>query len=337
MNRSDKPSFRRRFSHIYIERAAFGYPLTERVLASFPDAVIVPIDNYKQIFSRPRQNFRLQKKSPKIIIAIKQPPFIYEASEECQAFGSPNFFYTTPALGCVYDCTFCYLQGLFDSANLVVFANTEGFESAICEAIESRGHKDAPLSLSVSYDTDLLAVETHTGLCRMYIELAARTKDLEIEIRTRSVNIAALSNVKPNDRVILSWSLAPSPIAKRYERGAPSPKKRIEALAKAADSGWRLRLCFDPVVPIEGWQDHYRELIEDVFTTLPEGAVKDVSTGPFRMGAEQMRRATQNRPDCYFFKFAFDSSETDIDAFMLQELLKFLPKNRIEHFQKTTK
>lgn len=52
------------FSHIYIEKEALEYELTEQILAMYPDAVRIQIEHYKDIFNRPHQDCEIQKKSP---------------------------------------------------------------------------------------------------------------------------------------------------------------------------------------------------------------------------------------------------------------------------------
>ena len=45
-----------RFAHIYVEERALGYPLTERILAKLPDAHVIKIRHYKDVFDRKRQD-----------------------------------------------------------------------------------------------------------------------------------------------------------------------------------------------------------------------------------------------------------------------------------------
>ena len=50
-----------RFTHIYVEERALGYPLTEEILAKLPDSHVIKIRHYKDVFDRKRQNAPLQK------------------------------------------------------------------------------------------------------------------------------------------------------------------------------------------------------------------------------------------------------------------------------------
>ena len=130
MKKSDK-NFLPDFSHIYVESSAKDYPLTKACLTRFPKAAVVDVQDYKSIFNRPNQDFQIQKKSMKMILAVKKPPFIYKGTGILQDGGFKNFYYNTPILNCLYNCDYCFLQGMYPSANLVVFVNQEEMESAV--------------------------------------------------------------------------------------------------------------------------------------------------------------------------------------------------------------
>ena len=51
-----------RFSHVYVEEKARQYPLTDEILGKISDAAVIPIEHYKDIFDRPRQDLLAQKK-----------------------------------------------------------------------------------------------------------------------------------------------------------------------------------------------------------------------------------------------------------------------------------
>lgn len=285
------------FSHIYVEKGAEDYPLTQRTLERFSKAERVLIDDYRNVFNRPGQDFRLQKSSKNLILAKKKDNFVYEGNEMVQDFGYRNFAYNTPVLNCIYDCAYCYLQGMFSSANLVAFVNTDDFFEATRRAIAERSDKSAPLHLALSYDTDLLASETILPFCQEWIEFCRKNPDLMIEIRTKSANIAPLRDLEPLKRCILAWTMTPPPIAEKYESDAPNPEKRLDAAAKAIDAGWPVRLCFDPVLPCEDWNGIYSSFFEKVFSRLSGDQVRDASLGVFRINHQFFTRLKKNRPN----------------------------------------
>ena len=71
-------------------------------------------------------------------------------------------------MNCVFDCEYCYLKGMYPSANLVVFVNLEDILRKWKETCR------APVYLCVSYDTDLLALEHLTGYAARWIEFVRR-------------------------------------------------------------------------------------------------------------------------------------------------------------------
>ena len=46
-------NFQPNFSHIYVERDAFGFELTDLALSKFPRATVIKIGHYKDVFNRP--------------------------------------------------------------------------------------------------------------------------------------------------------------------------------------------------------------------------------------------------------------------------------------------
>jgi spore photoproduct lyase len=55
-------------------------------------------------------------------------------------------------------------------------------------------------------------------------------------------------------------------VAKKWEKKAPSPKKRINAAKKLFDEGYEVRLRIDPIIPVENWDDEYLELVDFIFS-----------------------------------------------------------------------
>ena len=301
--------WRSHFSHLYAERRALDYPLAQRLLRRFPSATVVPIDDYKELFARPRQHFQMQKRSMKLILAVKKDNLLYPGSHHAQDFGYPNFFYNTPVINCIYNCDYCYLQGKYPSANLVVFVNQSDFFAATKTAIQSRADPASPLYLALSYDTDLLAFESRVPFCRDWIEFTRREPELIVEIRTKSANFRHLRKVEPCSRVILAWTLSPDIVVSRYEKATPTLSRRLESARQALDSGWPVRLCLDPIMEIPQWRRIYEECIERVFSTLAPDQIRDVSVGSFRMNKDQYDRIRRQRPNSDIYYRDYDNRQ----------------------------
>ncbi len=117
---------------IYIEEAVADHPRTKSICARFPKATKVYCKHYGEIFNRKAQNFRLQKKQPALILAHKHKNHVLDAPDGYGIGGRRNYYFSH-MLNCVYDCRYCFLQGMYRSANYVIFVNYErcGFSPAM--------------------------------------------------------------------------------------------------------------------------------------------------------------------------------------------------------------
>ncbi|MBN2896298.1 MAG: hypothetical protein JXK05_10480 [Campylobacterales bacterium] len=287
-----------RFSHLYIERRVLELPQTKRIMARLTGAQVIIIEHYKDLFNRRGQNYDLQERSKKLILAHKEAPYMYEGSFYSDGFGFEHFFYTAGMLGCVYDCDYCYLQGLYNSANIVLFVNTEDFFDALLPYL------GRPTLVAISYDTDTLALESLALQSRAWIEFARTQAQLHLEIRTKSANIRAIDDLEPLDRVVLAWTLSPQSVIERYEHDTPSLAARLRAIVRALELGWRVRVCIDPVLDVEGCDALYGALIDELFLHVSPEALYSLTLGTFRMSAQHLRRLKSlRRSDLPFYPY----------------------------------
>ena len=289
------------FTHIYVEQGVREHPRTERLLRSFPRAAIIPIRHYKEVFNRPAQHWRTQKPAQNLILAKREDNFLYPGSPNCPGMPGRQFLYNTLVMNCLYDCSYCYLQGLYPSAHLVVFVNLEDYFSATAHALQA-----GPAYIPISYDTDLLAVEHLLGYCREWGEFTCRHNDLSIEIRTKSANISAIRTLPRDERIILAWTLSPQAIVEAYEHGTPSLEARLTAIRAAQELGWPVRLCIDPVLLLDGWRDLYGGLIDEIRRKVDLSRIRDFSLGFFRMNTAHLKAIRKQRcePPMLFANFA---------------------------------
>ncbi len=328
------------FSHIYVEKSSRQHRLTDNILARFPKAAQIEIDNYKDVFARAGQNFPRQKNRIQLILAEEKGKLLYSGSENAQDFGYPNFYYNSLILNCLYNCDYCYLQGMYPSAHMVVFVNLEDFFLAVQKAIAERPDPASPLYLPISYDTDLLAFESIVPFCRKWLEFSRTEPDLLIEIRTKSANFNILKGIEPHSRAILAWTLSPQFVAEKYENGTPTTERRISAAKKALDEGWPVRLCFDPVLRFPSWVGAYRQFFAEVFAALPSEKIRDASVGVFRMNAGYFKRIKKMRNDTDILHQPYERSgkivsyaekdRRELTGTICEMLKNYLPTEKIE-------
>jgi spore photoproduct lyase len=326
-----------RFSHIYIEKEILTHPRTVKLLKEFPNSIVIEIDTYKEVFNRSNLHFQAQKNNPKLILASKKDNFIYSGSPLTDTFHRGKFYYNTSILNCVYNCDYCFLQGMYKSSHIVVFINLENFYENIKNIINSEGK----CILSISYETDLLAIERKFGYCREWIEFARDNKELELEIRTKSSSFKEIEHIEPIPNVILAWTLSPEFVVKNYEKKTPTLNKRLENVQDAVSKGWKVRLSFDPLLHIENWRDHYKAFTEIVFSNPIIKNIHDISLGVFRISPDYLKKMKKLRSDSDILYYPYkkrndsmtypDEIESKMKAFMINEISNYIPQEKIFH------
>ncbi|AGM23575.1 hypothetical protein HMPREF0409_00605 [Fusobacterium animalis 4_8] len=335
LNNKNSNLFNNRFSHIYVEKKILNNKNTLEILSKFKDVKIIEIDNYKEVFSSNNQDFHLQKLGQKLILASNKPNMIYKGAVVCESFENDNFYYTSSIINCVYDCEYCYLQGVYSSGNIVIFVDIE----KVFKEVEELYNKLKTLYLCVSYDTDLLAIENICGFSEKWYYFIEDKKDLKIELRTKSGNIDKFLNLKPLDNFIIAFTLSPENIALRNEKYTASFKNRVKAIKELQEKDWKVRICIDPLIYSDNFEKNYSQMIKYLFNEIDREKIIDVSIGVFRISKEylkKMRNQNQNSEILYYpFEYIdgvytySDKTKSYMINFIKEQFLKYIDERKI--------
>ena len=264
---------------IYVEEAIKNHPRTKFILKKFKKSRIISINKYGEIFNKRNQNFRIQKANPCLILAHKKDNFVLPAPEGF-GIGSSKNFYFSHMYNCIYDCRYCFLQGMYSSANYVIFVNFEDFDIAIKKTIEK--NINSKLTFFSGYDCDSLALENVTGFAKHILSIFRKYPQIEIEFRTKSIQKEPFLSMKPMQNVILAYSLMPELMSNSLDNKAPSISKRIRVISELASKGWKIGLRFDPLIHGENWKELYKELLENIYNNISLDCLHSVSFGSLR-------------------------------------------------------
>ena len=330
------------FSHIYIEEALLRDRESLRVLERFPKAVCIPIRHYKDVFNRKKQNRSLQEKSRKLILARKEGQRIYKGAPVCQDFSEAHFYYSSLLMNCPFHCAYCYLQGMYPSANLVLFLNLNDYFTD-CRALLS---EKGSLYLCISYDTDLIAMEEVYPYVERFLSFLKEEKKLLIEVRTKAGGEGFFRRIEtlsvPEDvkrRMIFAFTLSPPEIVEEAEQGSAGLMGRVVAVKRAIEEGFRVRLCFDPMIYHADWKNIYRRFLDLVFREIPSEKVYDISVGSFRISESYLKAMERACPDSPHTFFPYENTNgfyhypkvllEEMEGFLLSRIEEQFPKERI--------
>ena len=315
---------------LYIEEEVSDHPRTQEIARRFPRAARVSIGRYTEVFNRKAQNFRLQKARPALILARKHDHFLLPVPAG-YGLGAARNFYFSHMLNCPYDCRYCFLQGMYRSAHYVVFVNYEGFQQAIEGCLGTEGE----VCFFSGYDCDSLAFEPVTRFAEGFLPFFARHPRVTIELRTKSVQIEVLER-EPIANAIVAFSFTPAEISRAIEHKVPAVERRIQAMERVAERGWKLGLRFDPLIYAEGYRDQYRRLLAAIFGRIGAEDLHSVSLGPFRLPRGYFRTVGRLYPEEPLFAGPTEERngmisypqavEEELVGFCTEELLRHVPR-----------
>lgn len=283
---------------IYIEEEIAKHPRTLAILERFPDASKITCERYGEIFNRKAQNFRLQKKQPALILARKHKGRVLPSPKQ-YAIGAEHNYYFSHMLNCLYDCRYCFLQGMFQSAHYVLFINYEDFIDEL-KSISDQ-HINEPVHFFSGYDCDSLALDPVTDFSNTFLPFFETEPNALLELRTKSTQIRALLKREPIKNCVIAFSFTPDKIAKALEHKAPSIDKRLNAIQDLQQAGWQIGLRFDPLIYTDEYQRDYLELFETIFSRIKPELTHSVSLGSFRLPRDYFRKLEKLYPDEMLF------------------------------------
>ena len=316
---------------IYVEKEAIAYPRSQEIIKRFKDACVIECDNYREVFNPKRNNFRLQKKHPALVLATKHKTY---SQPSPYGIGGKHNFYFSHMLNCIYDCSYCFLQALYSSAHYVVFVNYEDFFADIQSRIKTLGGKEG--YFFSGYDCDSLAYEPVTRFVEQALPLFAKPENSKayLELRTKSIQTKALKNYTPLQNCIVAFSLTPTEVAMQYEKGVPSPAKRIAAKAELAKQGWPVGARLDPLIWHEGWQQNYRKLIGEIAAKVKDEAMHSITLGTLRYPQVMAKTIRQQHPGARFLaeKMITTDAALQMNQDAHAEMMEFCTTELAKHY-----
>ena len=322
-------------STIYIEKNLVQHPRVQKITARFPHARQILCEHYGEVFNPKAQNFRLQKQQPALILAEKYRHWVSPAPAG-YAIGAAQNYYFSHMLNCLYDCRYCFLQGMYQSANYVVFVNYEDFQRQITEICAATPNEI--IHFFSGYDGDSLAMEPVTGFADAFLDFFAELPNVWLELRTKSTQVRSLLNRSVVPRCIVAFSLSPDAIAQKVEEKAPSVYKRLDALVKLQAQGWLIGLRFDPIIYQTGYQALYQELFAEVFARIDLKQLHSVSLGVFRLPEKYFKKMHKLYPEVPLFAGSLAQKqgmvsyapalEDEMRQFCTEQLLNYIPAEK---------
>ncbi len=271
---------------IYIENEIRDCPRVRSILNKFKKKEVIFINRYTEVFNKKNQSFRMQKTNQAVILAKKHANFINETPKK-YTIGNKKNYYFSYMYNCLFDCKYCFLQGLYSSSNFVIFINYEDFFDTIQQKVYEL--KNTKSTFFSGYDCDSLVYDQKTSFIDKAIDFFSNINGAELEIRTKSNYIKPLMR-QSVENVIIAFSFTPIRFSKIYERGVPDLQKRINAIKRIISRGWKIGLRFDPFIIYEDCERDYKELFNILSENIPKEYIHSITYGNLRFPINIFKR-----------------------------------------------
>ncbi len=308
--------------HLYCEEKIQDHFRVKEIVQRFSEKRVIFCERYQEIFNVHSQNFRMQKQNPSLILARKEEGFLHKIPKG-YGLGFDRNIYFSHMLNCIFDCRYCFLQGMYKSAHFVFFINLEDFMQKMEEEIEK-----GPVYFFSGYDGDSLALEKITHFVDSFYPFFLKHPKAHMELRTKSIQISSLLEKKPIPNWTIAFTLTPDIIQKSLEHKTPSLQKRIEAIRKLAHLGWKIGLRFDPLFFMKEYEITYPLFFQKVFQEIPLSSIADVTIGAFRMPKGVYENIRKIYPEDKLFVLGMEKGQKSIsyEKKKEEELILFCKK-----------
>jgi spore photoproduct lyase len=232
------------------------------------------------------------------ILAGKSVVFIAPAKQAVDDFTIPDNRLICPHFarlklagnGCFYMCDWCYLKLTFRSQRPFITVRVQYDE--IKNALQKRLDKSKmPIFFNSGELADSLSMEHLTRAGQTFIPWFGQSKNGYLFMLTKSDNVDGILNLPHNGHTLIAWSMNNEVISRKFEIGAPSFERRLEAAWKVQQAGYPIRVRLDPIVPFDEWEKAYADTVERIFSRInPEritlGTLR-FEEGFYKMGNEK--------------------------------------------------
>ncbi len=285
------------FDKIFIEKDIQNDEITQNILKYAKSKETVLIDSYDSIWGKVKKPYLQKRTNLNLFIARKKGQLIKE-TPPAYGHGSEKHFYHIHSYNCIYECEYCYLQGYFETPDLVIFVNHD----EIIKEMESIVAKHPTCWFHAGEFSDSLALSHMTNELSIYFKFFKKFSDSKLELRTKSTNIKILLKESPLKNVITTFSLSPSSVTKELDKKTPSLNHKLRAINELHKSGFPIGIHLDPIVYSENFQKDYETLLDKLAEAIPLDLVNYFSLGVVRFTKDVYKEVKRNYPDSVIHK-----------------------------------
>ncbi len=286
--------------HVLVEHELRHHPRLAGILSRLNqnEESVMWIERAEDIFNRVKKPYLQKRQGLQLFIAKKRGTLVKQAPAAYGKSGDPHYYFIH-AYNCIYECSYCYLQGHFHSPDLVMFLNHEDILRDIKHIVAS-APADVTNWFHAGEFSDSLALGHISQEMPLYYEMFAKLPNAKLEIRTKSVNLKSLANCAPLKNVIISYSLSPEKNCREFDLKTPPLSARLRAISELSKLGHPIGLHFDPIIATSDIVEEYKILLQQLSQTIDLSQIEYLSLGVVRFTKTVFKEVQRNYPNASF-------------------------------------
>jgi len=259
---------------IVVEEACETSRMVEKLRSNLPSAQFQLVESIPDILESDPERLEIVKFRGRFLKSCPGTRHYFCCGYQILHFG----------VQCSLNCTYCILQAYLNQPNLRVFGNTEDLFAELEQ--ELRAHPKRLYRIGTGEFTDSLLLDRWTEFSRDLIPFFAEQPNAVLELKTKTDFIANLKDLAHDGHTLVAWSLNAPSIRRREEAAAATIKQRLTAAQQVSEWGYKLAFHFDPMIEHPGWREGYREVLDQLFSSVDPNNIVWISLGAFRFMPE---------------------------------------------------
>lgn len=266
---------------IYYEKDLKESEFLNRIIDRFPEARLERIDSIKEIVQQNKTHFNANDYNNRRdnLFVIKERYDFFKKCPCSKGVKGCGYFILNLGFGCIYDCSYCFLQEYTNVPGIILHENLDDFLKEFSSFV--KGHNTKNIRIGTGQFTDSLVLDYISEYSHKLVPFFSKLPCF-FEFKTKSANIENLVKIKSSRNIVVSWSLNPQKIIDSEENYTASLTERIDAACECYDAGYSIGFHFDPIIVYDGWENHYKELVETLFCKIKDRDIAWISLGTLR-------------------------------------------------------
>ena len=205
--------------------------------------------------------------------------------------------------GCPFGCEYCIVQNYQRAGDATLYVN---FEDCRKEIEELRKNVKGSIRLGTGHFGDPMGFEEIYPLNQAIIDWTKDMKDFTVEVKTKSDYIEPITKLKNARNLTMAYSLNTIESCQALEHKTAGIEDRIKAARDVVkSSNCNIAFHFEPIIPVEGWQNKYLEVFGLMEKYLKGIEVSWISLGTFRFPKGFQEYVDLYHPNSGVFKEEF--------------------------------